>query len=185
MESVTAKIHGENQLNSSGGDNHMYTNKYAGILVLACFIILIPSFGNAQSDNVKTSMAALKAETEKLGAPKVQGSDLFFGTTKVDQPTFKEVVKKRDLKKDGGAATLFVKNGDQYMRVATTVKKEDGSRAVGTALDANSPAIAKLNNGEGYYGDATVFGKTYDAGYEPIKDASGAVIGAYFVGYAK
>ena len=69
--------------------------------------------------------------------------------------------------------------------MATTVKKEDGSNAVGTALDANSPAIAKLNSGEPYYGDATVFGKTYDAGYEPIKDASGAVIGAYFVGYEK
>jgi len=46
------------------------------------------------------------------------------------------------------------------------------------------PAIAKLNNGEAYYGDATIFGKAYDAGYEPIKDASG-VIGAYFVGYSK
>jgi hypothetical protein len=56
--------------------------------------------------------------------------------------------------------------------------------AVGTALDANNPAIAKLNNGEAYYGDATIFGKAYDAGYEPIKDASG-VVGAYFVGYSK
>ena len=54
------------------------------------------------------------------------------------------------------------------MRVATTVKKEDGSSAVGTPLAANSPALAKLNNGEPYYGDATVFGKAYDAGYEPI-----------------
>ena len=86
---------------------------------------------------------------------------------------------------NGGVATLFVKNGDQYQRAATTVKKEDGTSAVGTALDANSPAVAKLNNGEAYYGDATVFGKTYDAGYEPIKDTSGAVIGAYFVGFAK
>ena len=68
--------------------------------------------------------------------------------------------------------------------MATTVKKEDGTNAVGTALDANNPAVAKLNSGEPY-GDATVFGKTYDAGYEPIKDASGAVIGAYFVGYEK
>jgi Single cache domain 3 len=32
---------------------------------------------------------------------------------------------------------------------------------------------------------APLYGKTYDAGYEPIKDASGAVIGAYFVGYKK
>jgi hypothetical protein len=63
------------------------------------------------------------------------------------------------------------------------VKKEDSTSAAGTALDANSPAIAKLNNGEAYYGDATIFGKTYWVGYEPIKDASGALIGAYFVGY--
>ena len=54
----------------------------------------------------------------------------------------------------------------------------DGTRAVGTPLDTNNPAITKLNNGEAYDGDATVFGKTYDAGYEPIKDASGTVIGA-------
>jgi Cache 3/Cache 2 fusion domain len=58
----------------------------------------------------------------------------------------------------------------------------DKLSAVGTALDLKSAAIARLNNGEAYYGDATVFGKTYDAGYEPIKDASGSVVGAYFVG---
>ena len=34
--------------------------------------------------------------------------------------------------------------------------------------------MAKLNNGELYYGEVKVFGKTYDAGYEPIKDAWGA-----------
>jgi methyl-accepting chemotaxis protein len=67
-------------------------------------------------------------------------------------------------------------------RAATT---EDGTNAVGTDLYANSPALAKLNSGEAYYGEATVFGKTYDAGYKPIKDASGAVIGAYFVGHKK
>jgi Cache 3/Cache 2 fusion domain len=158
----------------------MYRNNViACLLTLTCFIILIPSLGTAQSDKVKTSMAALKAETAKLGAPKVQGSDLYFGTTKASTDVVDAVVKKQ-----GGAATLFVKSGDQYVRVATTVKKGDGSSAVGTALDANSPAIAKLNNGEAYYGDASIFGKAYDAGYEPIKDSSG-VIGAYFVGYPK
>ncbi|MGH6931703.1 MAG: cache domain-containing protein, partial [Dongiaceae bacterium] len=30
-----------------------------------------------------------------------------------------------------------------------------------------------------------VFGKAYVAGYEPIKDASAEVIGAYFVGQPK
>jgi Cache 3/Cache 2 fusion domain len=159
----------------------MSSNKFiACFLTLACFITLIPSLATAQTDKVQPSMAALKAETAKLGAPKVQGSDLFFGTTKVSNDVVDAVVKKQ-----GGVATLFVKSGDQYVRAATTVKKEDGTSAVGTALDPKSPAVAKLNNGEAYYGDATVFGKAYDAGYEPIKDASGAVIGAYFVGYQK
>ena len=45
--------------------------------------------------------------------------------------------------------------------------------------------MAKLNNGEPYYDEVKVFGKTYDAGYEPIKDASGAIIGAFFIGYPK
>jgi cache 3/cache 2 fusion protein len=155
-------------------------NFIAWLLTLTCFIMLMPSLVIAQTDKVKTSMEALKAETGKLGAPKVQGSDLYFGNTKVSNGVVDAVVKKH-----GGVATLFVKSGDQYVRVATTVKKEDGTSAVGTALDANSPAIAKLKNGEAYYGDATIFGKTYAAGYEPIKDASGAVIGAYFVGYPK
>jgi hypothetical protein len=48
-----------------------------------------------------------------------------------------------------------------------------------------SITIARLNNGEPYCGDVTIFGKTYDAGYEPMKDATGAVIGAYFVGDPK
>jgi Cache 3/Cache 2 fusion domain len=159
----------------------MYRNGLIGcILTIACFFMLIPSLGSAQTDKVKTSMAALKAETGKLGAPKVEGSDFSFGKTKASNDLVDAVVKKH-----GGAATLFVKQGDQYVRVATTVKKEDGTSAVGAPLDANSPALAKLNSGEAYYGDATVFGKTYDAGYEPIKDSSGKVIGAYFVGQPK
>ena len=157
----------------------MYRNKIVAWLLTVCFIALIPSIGAAKKD-VHTAMAALEAATAKLGEPKVEGNDLYFGNTKASNGLVHAVKKEH-----GAAATIFVKNGDQYMRVATTVKKEDGSSAVGTALDAKSPAIAKLNHAEPYYGDATVFGKTYDAGYEPIKDASGAVIGAYFVGNEK
>ena len=159
----------------------MYRNSLvAWVLTIACFFILIPSVGFAQTDKVKSSMAALKAETAKAGAPKAEGNDLYFGKTKASNELVESVAKKH-----GGAATLFVKKGKEYVRVATTVKKEDGKSAVGTALDANSSAIGMLDNGEPYYGDAKVFGKSYDAGYEPIKDASGKVIGAYFVGYPK
>jgi hypothetical protein len=142
--------------------------------------LLISSLGYAQADKIKTAIADLKAMTEKLGAPKVEGKDLYFGTTKMKNDVVDAVAKKH-----GGAATLFVGSGNQYVRVATTLKKEDGSSAIGTALDATSPANAKISKGEAYYGDATIFGKPYITGYEPIKDASGAVIGAYFVGQQK
>jgi hypothetical protein len=159
----------------------MYRNRFIPcILTLLCLILLVPNVGSAQTDKVKASMAALKAETAKLGAPKVEGSDLYFGQTKASNEMVDAVVKKH-----GGAATLFVKKDKEYERVATTVKKEDGKSAVGTALDANSSAIGMLDNGETYYGDVKVFGKTYAAGYEPIKDSSGKVIGAYFVGEPK
>ena len=159
----------------------MYRNNLiACILTLACCIILMPSLGTAQTAVVESLMAALRADTEALGAPKVQGGDLYFGNTKVSADAVDAVVKKL-----GGVASLFVKSGDQFVRVATTLKQEDGTSAVGTTLAADSPALAKLKNGEGYYGDAILFGKSYDAGYESIKDASGAVIGAYCVGQNK
>lgn len=153
------------------------------ILAVGAFIataLLIPGLGAAQADKIKTAMASLKAKTEKLGAPKVEGKDLYFGKMKADSSVVDAVAKEH-----GGAATLFAKAGNEYVRVATTLKKEDGSSAVGTVLDATSPAVAKISAGEAYYGDATIFGKPYVTGYEPIKDASGAVIGAYFVGQQK
>jgi hypothetical protein len=169
-------------------------NFIVGVLAAGCFIVtaaILPSVGNAQMDNVKTSMAALKAKTAKLGAPKIEGNDpvagkdvpgLYFGTTKMNN--FFDVVDEV-VKENGGTATLFVKAGEEYVRVATNVKKDDGSRAIGTILDPNGPAMAMIKKGEAYYGDATILGKPYITGYDPIKDASGNVIGIYYVGYMK
>jgi len=49
--------------------NNSRNSLIACILTLSCFFMLMPSLGSAQTDKVKTSMAALKAETGKLGAP--------------------------------------------------------------------------------------------------------------------
>ncbi len=82
-------------------------------------------------------------------------------------------------------ATLFVKAGDEYVRVATNVQKEDGSRAIGTILDPKGPVIQAIKRGGQFYGEATILGKPYMTAYEPIKDASENVIGIYYVGYKK
>ena len=61
----------------------MYGNNLiAGIFTLACFIMLIPSLGTAQTGDVKASMATLKAETDKLGDPELKGSYLYLGNNK-------------------------------------------------------------------------------------------------------
>ena len=143
---------------------------------------LLPNFVHAQTDKVKASMTDLKEKTAKLGPAKVDGSDLEFGATKINNnfEIVDEVVKEH-----GGTATLFMKSGNDYVRVATNVKKDDGSRAVGTVLDPHGPVYPMIQKGEAYYGDANILGKPYVTGYDPIRDASGKVIGIYYVGFLK
>ncbi|MBL8315982.1 MAG: Cache 3/Cache 2 fusion domain-containing protein, partial [Rubrivivax sp.] len=81
----------------------------------------------------------------------------------------------------GAVATVFARTGDEFLRVTTSLKKADGSRAVDTALDHQHPAYAKMLAGEVFAGKAVLFGKTYATRYEPIK-VGGKVIGILFVG---
>jgi methyl-accepting chemotaxis protein len=82
----------------------------------------------------------------------------------------------------GGVATVFEKQGSDYVRVSTNVKTEKGERAVGTKLATNHPAQPLLAKGEAYFGAAVLFGKDYMTGYLPITDASGGVAGVLFIG---
>ena len=167
-----------------------------GLFVLAVGFLatpmLMPSVGNAEDARVAKSMATLKDQTTKLGAPKIDGKDavggrdapaLYFGSTKMNN-NFSVVDA---VAKEGGrgmAATLFVKSGDDYIRVATNVSTRIGNgRGIGSVL--SGPALASIKAGNAYFGKAPVLGTPYISGYEPIKDASGAIIGVYFVGYKK
>lgn len=82
-----------------------------------------------------------------------------------------------------GVATLFVRDGDDFTRITTSVKKEDGSRAIGTQLDRKHPAYAGLLNGQSYVGRALLFGRNYMTQYTPVRDASGQVMAVLFVGF--
>ena len=81
-----------------------------------------------------------------------------------------------------GVATIFAKTGDDYVRVTTSLKKEDGQRALGTLLDHSHPSYARLQANQSFVGIATLFGKQYMTQYDPIHDAKGNVIGSLFVG---
>jgi len=84
--------------------------------------------------------------------------------------------------KTGAVATLFMRKGDELVRVSTSVKKETGERAVGTALVKEHPAHALLLAGKSYVGRAALFGRAFYTSYTPILAKDGKVIGASFVG---
>jgi len=81
-----------------------------------------------------------------------------------------------------GIASVLVRNGDNFVRIATSARKEDGSRAVGLVLERSNPALPKLLKGEPYSGRAKLLGRDYVAHYEPIRDEEGKIIAALVVG---
>ncbi|WP_421849948.1 methyl-accepting chemotaxis protein [Marinomonas sp.] len=83
----------------------------------------------------------------------------------------------------GGTATVFIRYGDDFLRVSTSLKKTDGERAYGTLLGKGHPGYKKLINGEIYSGPAALFGRHYMTKYVPFKDAKGKVIGILYVGF--
>ncbi|MCE9679242.1 methyl-accepting chemotaxis protein [Shewanella sp. AS1] len=83
----------------------------------------------------------------------------------------------------GGTATVFVRDGDDFVRIATSLKKADGSRALGTSLGQTHPGYPGLIKGKEYEGYAKLFGKDYMTVYRPIRDNSGGVIGILYIGF--
>jgi methyl-accepting chemotaxis protein len=84
----------------------------------------------------------------------------------------------------GGVATVFAYDPakDSFVRRQTTVRKEDGSRAVGTALAADSPAQAVIRAGRTYEGSTVLFGRRFYTVYQPVFDAAGKINGLLFAG---
>ena len=136
---------------------------------------------------VRASMQLLKREAALLGAPsRTQGGSpsgapvLRFGETAMSDnfALVDEVASMMD-----GTATLFVRDGEEFIRVSTNVLKKDGARAVGTRLDPDGAAIVALRNGKPFYGVVDILGQAYITGYEPIFGADRNVLGAFYVGY--
>ncbi len=118
--------------------------------------------------------ASFVLEDAAQGVLSVDGVRLDAGSTKeVDQfaATF-----------TGANATVFAVVGEDFRRVTTSVKKENGERAVGTLLDRKSAAYPVLRTGKRFLGRVTLFGKPYITVYDPIRNAAGQVVGVLYVG---
>lgn len=90
----------------------------------------------------------------------------------------------------GGTTTIFQRMNEQgdMLRVATNVLLPTGKRAIGTFTPAiksdgsADPVIAAILRGSVYRGSTFVVDAWYDTAYEPLRDATGQVIGMVFVG---
>jgi methyl-accepting chemotaxis protein len=94
---------------------------------------------------------------------------------------FKEVDEFKQM--TAGVATVFVRSGEDFIRVSTNVTKQDGSRAIGTVLDHANPAYARLMAGQSFVGRSLLFERYYMSQYTPVRDSGGKVIAVLYVGF--
>src|ERR1041385_1192589 len=130
-------------------------------------------------EKIDQNMKTLWAMGRATGWPaRTENGKLVFGETVVnDNHTVVDQVKEIG----GGTATIFQLQGEEFVRVTTNVPSPNGGRAVGTKLARNAAYAANIN-GKGFRGRVEILGVPYFTGYDPIKDASGRVIGIMYVG---
>jgi len=160
-------------------------------IVRTCFAVagLCLSLGAAAYDP-KATIADLDARLAKIGAPSIQGTDsvagktvpaIYFGERKINN-NFDVVDSVR--KAHNATATVFVKDGDEFVRVSTNVLTPEGKRGIGTQLARNA-AYEAVTKGQMDCGPIDVLGTAFDACYNPIRDAGGKVIGLSYIGHKK
>ena len=110
----------------------------------------------------------------------VQTPGLYLGSEVLNN-NFDEVDEFKQM--SGGVATVFVRSGDDFIRVSTSLTKQDGSRAIGTVLDRQGPAYSRVFSGQTYIGRAVLFDRSYMTQYSPVRDASGKIIAVLFIGF--
>ncbi|MHB9295534.1 putative methyl-accepting chemotaxis protein [Pillotina sp. SPG140] len=83
----------------------------------------------------------------------------------------------------GIVATIFVREGNDYRRITTSIRDASGQRAVNTMLGTSSAAYRTVNAGQLFIGEANILGKPHLAGYQPIfMENSRDIIGILFIG---
>jgi methyl-accepting chemotaxis protein len=99
------------------------------------------------------------------------------------QLTGDNAICDRVLAMAGTTCTIFARNGEDLIRVATNVKKNDGSRAVGTPMDRQLASYGILIKGDDYLGLTRVMNGTYVVLMHPLKDNDSHVVGVVAIGF--
>lgn len=78
-------------------------------------------------------------------------------------------------------ATIFILNGDDFIRVSTSLRNLANDRVFGTYLGRNHPGYEALVKGQAYVGKAKLFGKNYMTKYAPVR-RNGQTVAVLYIG---
>lgn len=115
-----------------------------------------------------------KVKVNGIDTPSISSQDVVLNNNFSQLDAFTELT--------GAVATVFAKTSDDFIRVSTSLKNENGERAMGTLLGKTSPAYESIMSQKNYVGNARLFGKDYVTVYAPLLE-NGKVIGILFIGY--
>ncbi len=139
---------------------------------------VISSAGAIQiNDSTKKQITVVNQETKtsrqiQVHPLQIEGALLLNNNTLVDQ------VKNLT----GADVSIFQKIPGGYYRISSTVKKENGERAIGTFVPNSSKVIQTIRSGQMYKGRAKVVDEWYLTAQEPIRNNENEIIGMIGVG---
>lgn len=167
-------------------------SSFLALILIMIITVFVLSF--SQAKNLSNGMDSIVISTlsSQINAINTY-SDKYYGTLALNNKN--ELVGSKGVKigsnhdmvdkvlKDLNlVSTIFVKQGDDFIRKTTSIKNADGTRAVGTKLDRKGIAYKKMLEGEVYLGKADILNIPYATIYKPIKDKNSKVIGILFAG---
>lgn len=159
----------------------------AVIVVTAGYWALNSEFEAKSRDDVEGSLRTLSLlyQDAAPGTTVAMKFGKVVGITAPSMPEFQgHSIVDTAVSYTGGNATLFVYDAatDKFVRRTTNVKKQDGSRAVGTSLAPDHPGQAIIRSGKAYEGLAVLFGRRFYTVYQPVMSHEGKPIGIVYVG---
>ncbi len=79
-----------------------------------------------------------------------------------------------------GIAGVYVRDGDDFISISSTVLLDDGRRALGIKLDQKHPAYKAMLDGNSYTGTEVLTGVAHMVHYDPLFDDNGEAAGFLF-----
>ena len=146
------------------------------------------------AQSVAQSLDAADATNRELVQRTMQGFQRYFeASMQLEESTgelrsFGALVNEdygsvdRFAQETGGIASVFVKKGNDFVTITTSIKNAQGERQQGVALEHSSPAYLHAQKGEPYAGRTVVDGKPYMGYMLPVKNTSGQVVALLFIG---